>query len=1176
MVLINGNNFEVYDLDTKESVMERIATMFQTTPKYLYFPDGVPTIEELRDSSKDITVENLLTVIMRHSRNSDSMKKLYGDIKDKIGQQKVNILLDVIEPYIIYYGGFQGLNDDFIKLILMDLQGDINGLKLIEIDTNKIWEDKARIRHNLENLITINKRISEEQIVLFRQFQQINPDVRYTDFELQQVTYQNILNIYDISILEIFNYIKLNVSSPFATISDFYKILKDFIPPQDWAYSLEEGIILKISQKINAANSKPIDYTSTYIVIEDNDEPEKRKIYTQQTIKIVSGYLSLEEFNNRFLNVFSGSGLSIKSVVEEKVKGVFYFPDFSFNKYVLADLIMNDVLFSSLLSIDESQNASKKRSGIYIHLKHPDIGSISANIIENVMRQNDAYVKGSKMKFFTMGQRYVRVKISSALNREIVLKFQNLLSRVFVAYVQKSDNLINIYRRYIPNFGEAEPIQPIVVKKKTLRDIAPEIFTSGYTRRCGVLRNPSIVDNDEMKEEISRGNQVMVFPKNNEKSDSRNYVCNTNPGYRYPGVQKNNLKSKEDFPYVPCCFQSDQQNSSNWKHYFLGQEKGEVVQQNIYSTSAIIPKNTFGVLPSNIVKLFGVVDNDTKYRYLRKGVNRDKNSFLRCVLEATNNGMLNVDDVRRDLATEAKVASCKQEMYDYTVDEIIEKILDPDVYLDPKLFIHLLETEFKCNILLFTRNNMNGEMTLPRYKQVYYRTQSSKNFVLIFEHLGSERDAAGYPQCELICRCNNVVETDIVYSFPSDVEYIEKLMDVYSDLRKSYVLDKEIPETVFPVDLRSVISQKIDTYGKTRQLNFEFGDQEITLLTSPIQPTNIIEHMGNRIIKVYIQTALDFAAANRIIITRQIVGIDGKVKEICGRVGNVLVSIPVVDSDVINGIPDSEENVDYLPNNGSVISAYNYYKKLCRYITEYMFWLYSNFLYENNSVDMTFSSMVDFRKRYIEIIPTFEYGVVSKTFSRESGIMSNNKLIIKSDETLKRLFYVLRIYSIRNYKKLLNYYSKTFIEQYYIDIADFDNYFFQVILQGSESVLNWVEEKKIKYNMHDKPMPNMMSLPYFFHNDSLNSGVYLAQNIKSYSQGIEIAKVWKDRGFNPGDELMVENEDLLSFELYHYQNEKLITRYKVRGAENDYNIKILVHKFNDTEELFYTVLLSLN
>ncbi len=44
MVLINGQNFQTYDLDSVQSIINRLASQYNTLPKYIYFPNGVPNI----------------------------------------------------------------------------------------------------------------------------------------------------------------------------------------------------------------------------------------------------------------------------------------------------------------------------------------------------------------------------------------------------------------------------------------------------------------------------------------------------------------------------------------------------------------------------------------------------------------------------------------------------------------------------------------------------------------------------------------------------------------------------------------------------------------------------------------------------------------------------------------------------------------------------------------------------------------------------------------------------------------------------------------------------------------------------------------------------------------------------------------------------------------------------
>ena len=59
--------------------------------------------------------------------------------------------------------------------------------------------------------------------------------------------------------------------------------------------------------------------------------------------------------------------------------------------------------------------------------------------------------------------------------------------------------------------------------------------------------------------------------------------------------------------------------------------------------------------------------------------------------------------------------------------------------------------------------------------------------------------------------------------------------------------------------------------------------------------------------------------------------------------------------------------------------------------------------------------MEEFVKEYIKIVSDYEYGDVYKNFTLNNGIMVDGVLILKSEETLKRLIYNLRVFS-RNRK----------------------------------------------------------------------------------------------------------------------------------------------------------------
>ena len=208
------------------------------------------------------------------------------------------------------------------------------------------------------------------------------------------------------------------------------------------------------------------------------------------------------------------------------------------------------------------------------------------------------------------------------------------------------------------------------------------------------------------------------------------------------------------------------------------------------------------------------------------------------------------------------------------------------------------------------------------------------------------------------------------------------------------------------------------------------------------------------------------------------------VKELYGILGNVRISIPIEDSIPDADIPGLDQGVSYTESNISIIDNYNKYKKLSRYITEYMYWLFSTYIHKNKLTDKLeekdeLNTIKNFIKTNLTIDPDFEYSNVEKSFNLKSGVMKDKKLVVKSEETLKRLVYTLRLSLLRFRKKIMDYHTRKVIENYYVDVSDFDQYQFQVILQGDNSVDKWIQEQKTKYFLYDSVQPQLIT-PYFF------------------------------------------------------------------------------------------------
>jgi len=57
MVIVNDKNIIVYNLDTIESIMVRIASELKTLPKYLYFPNGPLELYNSNNIAEDLLYE---------------------------------------------------------------------------------------------------------------------------------------------------------------------------------------------------------------------------------------------------------------------------------------------------------------------------------------------------------------------------------------------------------------------------------------------------------------------------------------------------------------------------------------------------------------------------------------------------------------------------------------------------------------------------------------------------------------------------------------------------------------------------------------------------------------------------------------------------------------------------------------------------------------------------------------------------------------------------------------------------------------------------------------------------------------------------------------------------------------------------------------------------------------
>lgn len=1235
----DGFDFEIYSEDDNESIKIRLASVFKTLPKYLKFYDEIPQNFDSNDKY-DIIVENFLDTIITYASgdiyddeneeenvvdilDSEHLDSFYSEHKDKIEELNLNIKNDVLNPYILFYCknnenfNIPDIDDKFVrdtsiftyteKLIMTFQDSKFFEEYKDDEDLKNIITKYEKEYNKLKEKIKSNKEKAEEKLVFLQKMNaQEYEKLEFTEFETENMNINFQLNYDNISLLELFNYIQLNDKIPFAKCQTFYKIYNNFIPQLDWISFSDDFIYLKLTTK------KKNEYIDIIV----------------NTDYILSFTFSIHDFSEEEIiqeikNVFT-IDLDIKNKQSTDINGVFYIPKLgdlekTYNKYIFSDMVMNDNVFKENITIDEAKKTTKKQ----FYLKYKDKFTFLITFKE--IMKNDELL--NKYESFTIGSKYLRIKIIKCFDKEEIEKFQHLISKLFSIYNSEYKNILKFYKKYLSSEEIKElleqddeefeeQIDETNIQKKTttrakktarLKDLYPDIFVNNYSRYIG--KKPTVVQNEEqLNEAIKLNRQIMTFPvykyETTDKIFPQKYIDNPiklacfHDEYIYPGLKENNenLSNFKTFPLLPACYKKNQllkDAKTDFTQYFSIEEnieeniedsgKKDKSKQIIFiKTNKILDENFIGVLPPSVSKFFELSKNNPEHIYYRKGVERNKNSFLSCIIDAL--GLeIDIEDAR--IETVNKAILSKQEFYNKNVEEIQNCLQDEDFYFDPSLFIRIIEHIYECNVFIFKKDKTNESLVLPYHSQKYYKFLQKRKCILIYEHYGTEIDAAKYPQCELIFRSNVNDRYDNEYLFDYDSEIIQKLLYVYNKLDNIVYYDNKL----FNNDLNQfidhkIVSQVIDEYGKTRILNIKLPNfDNISIFTEPLPPLYVSEDTIENI------TYASPENVEYIISSLNITNVSNKNNIVYGKIQDLNIFFYIYD----------ENKIIY----DNVIINYNKLKRLSRYTVEYVFWLYSKYIHEENlniSYDYlkSFENIKDFISKHFIIKKNHEYKeLVPNKFSlNDSSIIYNGKIVVKSNECLTRLIYVLKLKIIREYNDLLNYYTKKSIYNYYLDINDFDTFHTQIILKGTDFTKKYIKnmrEKDLKYKIYNTIIPpveiendlNVRYKAYFFQNDNIGNDVYIAQTSDTLEKAIQLALLWNTEHYNKGYNIEIDSSKInilkksYDFTFFSYKNSSQIERFKIDNKNDRYenNIKIigyLAKGIGGVKHTYYTSLLK--
>lgn len=525
-----------------------------------------------------------------------------------------------------------------------------------------------------------------------------------------------------------------------------------------------------------------------------------------------------------------------------------------YNKYIFQIQLTTNPVLRSFIIMNESNTAgSSKRSQMYQFI----------NMGINLPLRGET----PSMSIRQDGDNTV-ITLSDVKDKE--LDYYKLLSSKLIAISMMDTKYINeIFGVFSWIGGETKKVkEPRAITNASgelgkLKSIAGDVFVSLYSRKCQGNDQPSIIEDDKVEEFKKQefeyngkiyNRQVMRFPEDNPKV---NLVCTRDPRKPFPGYLINKLDNSDKFPYIPCCYMT---NNFNEKTQTFKKKNREKTSKNDLITNKVLRSSKIGTLPYRVAELLSdIVPGSYKRLGTVVGPKSIIHSFVYAIDEeyrrAVRDGNKQLIDAKEKQYVdvfnlilnkkELGTGIVRQEMYDYTDDQI--KTYINGEHYDYEFMYRFFE-EFignGYNIFAFansltkdTTTGLPGDLIIPRYKLYHYRIHRPElPTIILFKTWGAEGDNLTYPQYELIV---SEYDEEIQTVFGPDMT--EGLLEYMNLVHNVRVLDQRtiIPsinyEKYFVEDGYTIISQFIDTYGKLRAIRLEKNKKRIDVLTIPSQP----------------------------------------------------------------------------------------------------------------------------------------------------------------------------------------------------------------------------------------------------------------------------------------------------------------------------------------------------
>ena len=1169
---------EIYESDTEKTLVDRLSE--RSLPKFIYITSvnddkGKRIATEITHTTidtiklhKKIVVEyiDLYERVREIEPNATSFCRFHKTFSRAITE--LNVLVDMLYIWAASFFTTQtGFEELHLDSAYTDVKECIPGIEeAIEKFLYNPFNKSNIEAYNTHLFRTINEHGNfVQRLNNSNEAQRAIKGVLSTPFKISKTRVVCKTDLRNVSLYEIFDTIELSLKVPFSSFGKFYKILKNSRIKSEWKVTDNEKIVVKF---ISEYGADPIDI---YFFIQDSTVCISYEFEPSGKIK-----------SENVRSVLKSVTPTLKYTLDEEqfydVSGVFYVPNQRLNIYILEHLILNDARFSNFF-IDESEKATKSKTGTYIYFNHIN-DMVSAIVTPKIKTKYDPTMKDESKKLFPENSEYLRVKISGAKTEIAANAFIKAFCKIIALYNSSEAGIVAIYMKYI-GFLERD-IKKDDGQKASSKDnrlstyIDPELIPPGwnYSRKCA--HRPRVLDDEETEE----FENVVTYPREDDTSGltSRKYTCDT---YEADGFTNFGLQPGPNIP-IPCCFSTDQSEGLYGKYIGLPEVKKR--QQHFITTNKILPYLLTGTLDPfpEIKNMLGI--SDDKFIVLRRGVDDSPMSFLQCILEAIGEDEQTPRD-KKGYATEAGengrkagltkrlrefsenvdfLQSTKQALYDKSLDDIKE-MLTSGQFLNPVFFKEAFEIFYNCRIVVF--NPMGIELSRTSKSHVQTYIDDKRPVILILSHKGGG-EIRPNPQCELLYLSDKTVPKSTKYLFRADeVEPIRYILETHNRMIQSQLLSEQIKSTIPFYDL--VQSQLLNSFGKTTA--YITKDGYFLYLKTPIAPLAL--PVDNRSAVVYSgrQSVRDMRRIFPGCTIRQI-RVDGLLTtlEVTTKPEKIVFYVPVKrHTDPATSLEVADTSVIIPVYSSSVLDKFSYNQKVARYIREFMCYVFSQYINDKGIRVLNNGVIRGFIGEKISMDPRVEYEIsFSKLFSENKKVFINGagKLRIKSDELLRRLIYCLRVDITQRHQEIFEYYKRTHIENFIVDVGDFKVFPQQIIVEGEEAVSQYMKEYITTHPITHSVNPYFQAT-YFFTNDLIDEYVYVAKNTTDLNQAISCLNNYRTHGV-----LRSEPENITPVLADIYQYVSNINISPIEPPINSVN-KILI--YNSDGEIGYTVLLRL-